>query len=105
MSQFFRGFLVIMIILGIATVAVAQMDALKSSSYYALRGQRIEPASQPNTLSPKQMSDLIYYNQQRNDMLKAELARAHRDIQELGRQVKEMNTSLTQFKNYYFRQM
>jgi septal ring factor EnvC (AmiA/AmiB activator) len=105
MLHFFRYSLIPLFILLIGDVAVAQAEPFRAAPYYTVRQTRIVPSNQPNTLTIKQLSDLVYFNQERNDLLKSELNRAHKDIQDLERQVKELNSTLTQFKNYYFRQM
>jgi TolA-binding protein len=87
MSQFVRVFLILILIVGLSTFSAVQAQG----------------SGQSGSISQKQMMDLILEQQRRNDQLKAELARAHREIDDLQRQVKELTNAFTQFKNYYFR--
>jgi len=106
MRHFLSGFLIAITVISIGAVAVAQVESFKTPSSYVLQNYKLHPSTSGNfSLSNKQVADAAYYNQERTEVLRSELARAHREIQDLRRQVKELNDSLTQFKNYYFRQI
>jgi len=85
---------------------IAQVEQFSTPPFYKLYNYKIQPSSKPTSgLNSKQIVDATYYNQERIAYMKVELSRSHREIQELRRELKEMNDAFTRFKNYYFRQI
>lgn len=84
----------------------AQVEQFSTPAFYKFFNYKIQPSSKPTPgLNSKEIVDATYYNQERIAYMKVELSRSHREIQELRREMKELQDAFTRFKNYYFRQI
>lgn len=77
-----------------------------SASSYTIYSKKLHPTrSDRSPLTNAQLADATFYNQERIDQLRLELANSRREVEALEKKVDALEASLQRFKNYYFRKM
>lgn len=89
--------------LGIVVGAIIFGGVIPIKAGYMVRNQRVSQVTGTQALTSDEIGQVIMANTELIESLRAELAQVRAENQKMRKELDEMNSNMTEFKNLYFR--